>query len=246
MNHCRYLLRFSAVRSLRLGYTLPCKWKWKLCFLAGVAWGDLAGAGVIDRLPTADKAVALTFDACETVTPSHLDESIASFLVREKIPFTIFASGKFAARNRDRLAQLASMPEVELENHSLSHRLHMERLNASDIKQEVRAIEPVLSEIAGRQARFFRFPGGHHDAAALKTVEELGYKVVHWSFASGDPDPALSAERLYRHVLARVKPGAILIFHINGRGYRTGEALPRIVDTLRRENYRFVRLDEVL
>jgi peptidoglycan/xylan/chitin deacetylase (PgdA/CDA1 family) len=211
-----------------------------------LAWSTAATAGVIDRLPTADKAVALTFDACETVTPSHVDESIAAFLLREKIPFTIFASGKFAVRNRERLAQLAALPQVELENHSFNHRLHMERLNVADIEREVRTIEPVLSGISGHPARFFRFPGGHHDAASVGTVEKLGYQVVHWSFASGDPDPALSAERLYRHVIERVKPGAIVIFHINGRGYRTGEALPRIVDTLRQSDYRFVRLDEML
>lgn len=106
--------------------------------LAIAAWGDFAEAGVIDRLPTADKAVALTSDACETVTPSYVDESIAGFLMREKIPYTIFVSGKFAVRNRERLAQLAAFPEMELENHSYSHRLHMERLNAGDIEREVR------------------------------------------------------------------------------------------------------------
>ncbi|HLF97588.1 MAG TPA: polysaccharide deacetylase family protein [Methylococcaceae bacterium] len=201
---------------------------------------------MIDRLPTEDKTVALTFDACETITPSHVDESIAGFLLREKIPFTIFVSGQFAVRNRERLTQLAAFPEVELENHSFHHRLHMERLNAGDVEREVRAVEPVLNGITGHPARFFRFPGGYHDAATLGTVEKLGYRVVHWSFASGDPDPALSAGRLYRHVIEMVKPGAILIFHINGRGYRTGEALPRIVDTLRKRGYRFVRLNELL
>ena len=43
-----------------------------------------------------------------------------------------------------------------------------------------------------------------------------------------------------------VKPGNILIFHINGRGWSTGEALPSIVGQLRRRGYRFTRLDALL
>ncbi|MGO9019182.1 MAG: polysaccharide deacetylase family protein [Syntrophobacteraceae bacterium] len=54
---------------------------------------------VITRLPTNEKVVSLTFDACETRTPSNLDRSILNYLLGEHIPFTIFVSGKFAARN---------------------------------------------------------------------------------------------------------------------------------------------------
>ncbi|WP_054774803.1 polysaccharide deacetylase family protein [Methylogaea oryzae] len=175
-----------------------------------------------------------------------MDESIAAYLAREKIPFTLFASGKFARRNRERLAELAALPFVELENHSDSHHLHMERLSRAQQQGEVIGNEAPLAAITGRKPRFFRFPGGYYDGAALKAVEDLGYRVVHWSFASGDPDRHLSAERLYRGVVEQSRPGGILIFHINGRGYQTGAALPRIVETLRQRGYRFVRLDELL
>lgn len=203
-------------------------------------------AEVITRLPTRDKVLALTFDGCETLTPSYVDEAIADYLVREKIPFTLFVSGHFAQRNRERLAELAALPFVELENHSYSHPLHMERLNKARQQGEVQENESWLASISPVKPRFFRFPGGHHDAAALKTVESLGYRVVHWSFASGDPDPKLSVERLFQWVTNGARPGAILVFHINGRGYRTGAALPRIVAQLRQQGYRFIRLDELL
>jgi peptidoglycan/xylan/chitin deacetylase (PgdA/CDA1 family) len=46
-------------------------------------------------------------------------------------------------------------------------------------------------------------------------------------------------------VVSKATPGSILIFHINGRGYHTGEALPRIVHELKGKGYRFISLEEL-
>lgn len=207
--------------------------------------GDL-GAEVVTQLPGTEPVIALTFDACETKTPSFLDETIVSFLVRENIPFTIFASGKFARRNAEALRSLAASGLVAVENHSLSHIQHMERIADDAVVREVIECERLLTEITGRKPQFFRFPAGNYDQKTLRIVEGLGYRVVHWSFASGDPDKRLDPQRLSRWVLGKARPGNILIFHINGRGYSTGEALPSIVGQLRARGYRFVRLDAVL
>jgi hypothetical protein len=51
---------------------------------------------------------------------------------------------------------------------------------------------------------------------------------------------------LVDHVIRNTKPGSILIFHANGRGYKTGEALPEIVRILKQKGYRFVRLEDYL
>lgn len=207
--------------------------------------GDL-GAEVVTQLPGTEPVIALTFDACETKTPSFLDETIVSFLVRENIPFTIFASGKFARRNAEALRSLVASGLVAVENHSLSHIQHMERLADDAVVREVIKCERLLTEITGRKPQFFRFPAGNYDQKTLRIVEGLGYRVVHWSFASGDPDKSLGPDRLSRWVLGKARPGNILIFHINGRGYGTGEALPAIVAQLRARGMRFVRLDAVL
>jgi peptidoglycan/xylan/chitin deacetylase (PgdA/CDA1 family) len=47
-------------------------------------------------------------------------------------------------------------------------------------------------------------------------------------------------------VLAKTRPGSILIFHINGRGWSTAAALPDIVTELRRRGYRFTTLADAL
>jgi peptidoglycan/xylan/chitin deacetylase (PgdA/CDA1 family) len=47
-------------------------------------------------------------------------------------------------------------------------------------------------------------------------------------------------------VVPRARPGSIVIFHINGRGWKTAEALPDILRALREKGLRFVPLSELL
>jgi peptidoglycan/xylan/chitin deacetylase (PgdA/CDA1 family) len=201
---------------------------------------------VITRLPTDEKIISFTFDACETKTPSYLDKKVLDFLLEERIPFSIFVSGKFARRNSRELSELSKNDLISVENHTLNHPMHMERLRKEEIYKEVHENELLIEDITGRKPTLFRFPGGNFDRRSLETVEKLGYKVVHWSFASGDPDRHNTADMMQKWVLSKVRPGSILIFHINGRGYHTGEALPGIVAELRKRGYRFVRLEDRL
>ena len=203
---------------------------------------------VITQLPTHERVVALTFDACETITPAYFDMPLLNYLLKKKIPFTLFLSGKFAMEPANALIiqQLARNPLIEIENHSFSHPLHMERLSPRRVQEEVLKTQRILFSLTGRRTRFFRFPGGHYDSRTLALVEGLGYRVVHWTFASGDPDRNITPPRMEEWVLNKTRPGTILIFHTNGREYSTPTALPVIVNELEKQGYRFVRLDKLL
>ncbi|WP_170958999.1 polysaccharide deacetylase family protein [Magnetospirillum sp. 15-1] len=202
---------------------------------------------MIERLPTTDKVVALTFDACEARgAPAFLDHTILKVLETEKVPYTIFASGLFARRNAAELARLAAGDGVRIENHSLDHPQHMERLDPAAIRREVEEADAAIQAVTGRKPRFFRFPAGNYDAATLGVVEATGHKVVHWTFPSGDPARGLTPEHLKEWVLSKTRPGAILIFHVNQRAPATGPALPGLLAELRRRGYRFVSLEEAL
>ena len=206
-----------------------------------------ARAEVITRLPTSDKVVALTFDGCEGLgKPAYLDRNIVQVLQREQVPFTIFAGGLFAQRNQADLSVLAQSPLVEIENHSQSHPQHMERLSPESVRRQVAEADDAIAAITGRRPKFFRFPAGNYDAATLALVEAMDHRVVHWRFPSGDPARNLTPQHLTQWVLGSVKPGDILIFHINGRAPATSQALPAILAGLRARGFGFVRLDERL
>lgn len=206
-----------------------------------------ARAEVIERLPTADKVVALTFDACEARgQPAFLDRTILDVLAAEKVPYTIFATGLFARRNAEALKTLAASPLVRVENHSLDHPQHMERLDAASVRRQVEEADAAIQAVTGRKPRFFRFPAGNHDPASLAEVEATGHKVVHWTFPSGDPARGVTSGHLRDWVLSKTRPGSILIFHVNQRAPATGPALPGLFAELRRKGYRFVALEEAL
>ena len=220
---------------------------WIIGFALALSLIPPASAQIITRLPTTDKVVALTFDACEgTGKPAYLDQRIVQVLTKESLPFTIFATGLFANRNKDDLARLAASPLVEIENHSMTHPQHLERLDQAAQIRQVTDADAILETITGHPPHFFRYPAGNYDSASLAAVEATGHRVVHWRVPSGDPGKGVTADHLAGWVLMNAKPGDILIFHINGRAPETADALPKIITGLKAKGFGFVRLDQIL
>ncbi len=201
---------------------------------------------IITRLPTHDSVIALTFDACESVTPSYFDTAVLHYIIRNELPATLFISGKFARRNEPLLNGLSELPFIEIENHSHDHAQHMERLTLPDVFADVERARGILDTIAPVKTRFFRFPGGNHDRRSLLAVNQMMYSIVHWTFPSGDADPLIPGERIIEWNVSQARPGAIMIFHVNGRGYKTRNTLPVIVEELRNRGYRFALLRDYL
>jgi len=205
-----------------------------------------AHADVIMRLPTSERVLALTFDACEQQRTMKLDTGISNYLVAHRIPFTLFLSGRFVQDNAEAVKALAALDFVELENHSWDHPNRMQLLSDDAVRDEILKADSEIVQVAGRRTAFFRFPATSYDARTLAIAEGLGFRVVHYRWESGDPDPHETADRIVRETLEAVRPGDILIHHINGRGWHTAEALPRLLAGLQDKGYRFVLLKDFL
>jgi len=201
---------------------------------------------IIKGIETTKKEIALTFDACESKKAAYFDSSIVNYMTKNKIPFTIFLGGKFAMRNAKEVRALSKLPFIEFENHSMNHHNHMDRMSDAQVISEVNQAEKVIYKLTGRKPEYFRFPAGNCNQRTINDVENQGLKIVHWTYASGDPDKEITPIMLENEVDEMTKPGNILIFHINGRGYSTGAALPEIVDYLKKKGYSFVTVDQLL
>ena len=92
----------------------------------------------------------------------------------------------------------------------------------------------------------FRFPYGTCNARALDRVASRGLPSIQWDVVSGDPDPSAKANDLVQRVMKGVRPGSIVVFHGNARGWKTADALPIILKTLKADGYRFVTVSELL
>lgn len=203
-------------------------------------------SSVITDLKTTEKVIALTFDACETKTPSYFDNSVLDFITKEEIPVTIFLSGKFVRRNSEQISKLSNYKFIELENHSLNHFNGMQKFNDDKLKDEVIENEKLIFQASGVKTKFFRFPAGKYNKRVFDILINLNYSVVHWTFESGDASKQISQKKLYDWVIYKTKPGSILIFHINRRGYRTGKVLPELVNHFKKNGYKFVKLEDYI
>ncbi len=201
--------------------------------------------GEVDHGPRDRPRVALTFDACSGRPPGQLDRGVCDELVAEKVKATIFVGGRWAEQDPARLQALAGDPLLELGIHGYRH-AHLTRLSEAALRADLgRAVETV-EKLAGRRPTLLRAPYVEADARVVRVARELGLTLIGDDVASGDPDPAFGQARLTRWVLSQVRPGSIVVMHINGGGKHTAEALPAIVAGLRAKGFELVTVSELL
>lgn len=225
--------------------------------------------GVVRRVKLAPgkKLVALTFDLCEQ--PSEVagyQGGIVDFLRKNRIKATFFAGGKWMLSHRERTQQLMTDALFEVANHTWEHR-NLRNLSGRALTDEIKsaqlAYEEVREELEARQClapgrrtlaaqqapkrlAYLRFPFGACSPEALNEVAAMGLLPIQWDVSSGDPTASLTAAGITRNVLEGVRPGSIVLFHANGRGWHTEAALPGIVASLKAKGYEFVTVSELL
>ncbi len=192
-----------------------------------------------------ERLVALTFDACATRQPSGYDEALVRVLLETRTPATFFLGGKWMLEHPDATRRLASEELFEIGNHGFLHR-RLTQLDDAAVQQELAWTQTVMVSLTGRQGRLARAPYVEIDERVARICAQMGLTPVQCDLASGDPDPALSAERLRRHVVDSARNGSIVVMHVNGRGRRTAEALPGIVAGLREKGFELVTVGEML
>ncbi len=191
------------------------------------------------------KRIALTFDACATQGPSQFDLKVIRALIDMQVPATLFLGGKWMEEHPDETMELANYPQFELANHSYLHP-HLPRESDERVREELLRTQDMLYTLTGRVARLFRAPYGEIDPRVARLAAEQGLVSIQYDLASGDPDPNVTAKRLLEYVSDRARKGSIVVMHMNGRGWKTGEALPRIVLRLRKKGYRLVTVSQLL
>jgi peptidoglycan/xylan/chitin deacetylase (PgdA/CDA1 family) len=202
-------------------------------------------AAPVRRVETTEPVVALTFDACATRRQKNgFDRALYDVIKAEHVPVTIFVSGKWVEFHEAEAAELARDPLVTFGDHSYDHP-HMPTLSAKGMGEQLDETEAVLGR-HGKKSVAFRPPFGTWNGRVIDVARSRGLPTVTWDVVSGDPSHKTTTARLVHNVVAHARPGSIIIFHINGRGRHTAEALPEILGTLRARGLRFVPLADLL
>jgi peptidoglycan/xylan/chitin deacetylase (PgdA/CDA1 family) len=196
----------------------------------------------VARVSTTQPVVALTFDACPTRDPRGFDREVFEILRRQQVPATVFVSGRWVEKHWREAQELADEPLIELGNHSYRHPA-FSRMDATGVREEIEATDRLIAAL-GRHSVAVRPPFG--DFAGWLPAATGGQPVVLWDVVSGDAGGHISPDAMVNSVSAATRPGSIVIFHINGRGTYTRQALPRIIRRLRARGLRFVKVSELL
>jgi peptidoglycan/xylan/chitin deacetylase (PgdA/CDA1 family) len=192
-----------------------------------------------------DKAVALTFDDGPN---EPYTSQLADFLASRRIRATFFQVGRAVLRYPEVSRRLLADGHV-IGNHSFTH-LFTNFLSPRLLADEVRLGQEALATIGIRPA-LYRPPWLLRIPSVPGVLAANGLRPVSGEFCHPlevlQPHP----RRIARGVLAKVRPGSIVIFHDGYDGHpgeraSTVAATKIVVDQLSRDGYGFVTVDELL
>jgi peptidoglycan-N-acetylglucosamine deacetylase len=229
----------------------------------GVCWSGYrpaTGAQEVFRsVSTTTRQMALTFDMGGRLDPGL---SIVDYLVDNQVCTTFFPTSTMADTTEGRaiMARIAAHPELfEMGNHT---RYHCDLVNGGGgsptsapctvpmtstfIRTELTSAETVLARLSGMPVRpYWRPPYGSYNTFVLDTAASVGYtKTVMWNRDSIDWDPATTTTQIVSRITSPLPTnGSIALFHLGG--YKTRDALPSIVSTLRANGYRLTTVSDM-
>jgi peptidoglycan/xylan/chitin deacetylase (PgdA/CDA1 family) len=198
---------------------------------------------VFFRVRTNEKVVGMTFDDGPDPrwTPRVLE-----LLAQHRARATFFLVGKSVLEHPDLVhAELSGGNEVA--DHTWDHP-DLELLSPAQVNDEIERGADALRQVGAPSPKYFRPPKGFTDEAVGVIANAHRYRTVFWE---------LCLERFVDHtdvgggveaMLARVRPGAILLAHDGGipnRG-RTLQALPILLQGLRDRGYKIVDITQLL
>lgn len=182
--------------------------------------------------------IALTFDDGPDPlrTPAVLDA------LRElDVKATFFVVGDRVDANPALCARIADEGH-ELGNHTYSHR-YLPLAPSRSVERELRATDRAIADATGQVPALARPPYGARSPWTVRVFTRLAKRLVLWDVNSFDWKGRQPREVAAR-VLARVKPGSIVLFH-DTHAERTVETLRLVVPALRARGFELVTVGRV-
>ena len=199
------------------------------------------------RGPAAGGGVALTFDD----GPARpFTEQILDILRDYNVPATFFVCGKNVERFPDVLRRIHSERHT-IGNHTYSHPFLYFK-GRRGMAEEIDRTQTAVERVTGLKPSLFRPPYGGRWFGLFDVLAERGMRLVQWSDASFDWKKGNRPADIARLTLRKLKPGSVILLH-DGRepcapheidAGVTVQALPAIIEGVRKAGLKFVSIDE--
>jgi len=189
-------------------------------------------ARAIRNGPRNVNAVAITLDA--DYSPSaqahvasgtyrkQVNQAAIDVLTSTNTAATIFATGMWATTYGKDLAKLAANPNFELGNHTWNHDAWTKTcyglpyVGSDQVKREsLQQTNQAITRVTGKPVSFVRMPGLCQNHSDVKLMATEGLQLVNTDVSTTDAF-ATNPSAVAQAMLKQVKPGSILLMHLNG------------------------------
>lgn len=221
-------------------------------FIKEAAYERYPSPYLLEKYGVEDKRVAISFD--DGPDPRYT-RKVLDILNEHDVKAGFFVIGQNAAMH-PRLTKAIFDEGHELGSHTFSHR-DITDLSDNELVFELNSTQRVIQGITGHSAVMFRppylaindLPGQLPTESMLRrflNIQDLGYTIVS---ASIDPRDwsGKTADQIVNDTISRVENGRTILLHDSG-GDRTPtlEALPRIIEWLKANDYSIVPVSELI
>ena len=170
---------------------------------------------VFSQVPLTDNVVFVTIDDGIEKDP------LFTQMVRDfQVPITVCLADVLIRDDYAYFEKLHETGHVSIQNHTVTHPLHMPGLSASRQLDEISGQQDKLHREYGARPYIFRPPAGNYDATTIASVSEAGLKgLMLWKEAMEitDMEYQTSAHTLH--------PGDIILCHFRGPAQLHGETM---------------------
>ncbi len=200
-------------------------------------YGSPAPIQDLHKVSPTMKVIALTFDDGPKPDTAKLLDALKAKNVRA----TFFVVGKQIEKYPE-LAKRTCEEGHEIQNHTYGHG-DLELLSPVEIERQIFRNCAVARAVVGKSMRMMRPPGAHGAKRLREITQKFGIRQVFWT-ANCSKLEGTNKQKIASYVLSKASPGGIVLMHNLDRV--TLQALPEIIDSLRRKGYEFVTLSELI
>ncbi|MCW3489761.1 polysaccharide deacetylase family protein [Dethiobacter alkaliphilus] len=198
--------------------------------------------GIVDRVQTQQKVVALTFDD----GPTEKTDEILKLLEFLDVKATFFVSGWELEQNIEEGRRIVSAGH-EIGNHSYSHK-RMVLKSPGFIKEDIEKTDQLIRQVGYEGEIHFRPPNAKKLLILPYMLRQFDTKTIMWDVEPDSyPQIASSSDKIVDHVVENVEPGSIILLHVMYESRRESlNSVEGIVEALRRDGYTFKTVSELL
>lgn len=198
--------------------------------------------GIVSRLDTEEKVVALTFDD----GPSEKVDEILSILNKEDVKATFFLIGSEIEKYPEEAKKIV-LDGHEIGNHTYSHN-RMVFKSPAYVKKEIENTDNLIKKQGYKDTIQFRPPNGKKLLLLPYYLKSNNRKNILWDIEPNSyPEINSSSEKIVNYVVDNVKPGSIILLHpmYDEKG-NTINAIKGVIEGLKAKGYTFKTINELL